>query len=63
MYLYTAQIEKQLQGNLELPVLLAVYKTAGLLAWLITFTITFLYSRVHTLYTEKSLCPEGGRSS
>jgi len=32
MYLYTAQIEKQLQGNLELPVLLAVYKTAGLLA-------------------------------
>lgn len=32
MYFYTAQIEKQLQGNLELTVRLAVYKTAGLLA-------------------------------
>lgn len=57
MYLYTAQIEKQLQGNLELTVLLAVYKTAGLLAWLITFTITFPCSREHTLYTEKWLFP------
>lgn len=32
MYLYTAQIEKQLPGNLELTVLLTVYKTAGSLA-------------------------------
>lgn len=32
MYVYTAQIKKQLQGNLELTVLLTVYKTAGLLA-------------------------------
>lgn len=57
MYLYTAEIEKQLQGNLEWTVLFAVYKTAGLLAWLIICTITFLCSREHTLYTEKWLFP------
>lgn len=53
MYLYTAEIEKQLQGSLEWTVLLPVYKTAGLLVWLITRTITFLCSGEHTLYTEK----------